>query len=62
MGEPIYERFRHQKPPVFSGYPELVEAKDWLKKIKKIFTYMGLKDHERVTCAANKLKWETLYW
>ena len=33
VGEPIYERFRHQKPPVFDGSPDPAEAEDWLKKI-----------------------------
>ena len=54
VGEPIYERFRHQKPPVFDGSPDPAEAEDWLKKIQRIFTYMGLEDHERIACAANQ--------
>ena len=33
VGEPIYERFRRQKPPVFDGSPDPAEAEDWLKKI-----------------------------
>ena len=43
---PVYECFRRQKPPMFSGSPDLAEAEDWLKKIQRIFAYMGLKDHE----------------
>ena len=35
--EPVYERFRRQKPPVFSGSPDLAKAEDWLKKIQRIF-------------------------
>ena len=46
VGEPIYECFRCQKPPVFSGSPDPAEAEDWLKKIQRIFAYMGLDDHE----------------
>ena len=33
VGEPIYERFKCQKPPVFSGSPDLAEVEDWFKKI-----------------------------
>ena len=62
VGEPVYEHFRHQKPPVFNGSLDLAEAEDWLKKIQRIFTYMGLEDHERVACAANQLEREALCW
>ena len=60
VGEPVYERFRRQKPPMFSGSPDPAEAEDWLKKIQRIFAYMGLEDHERVACATNQL--EALCW
>ena len=29
VGEPIYEHFRRQKPPVFDGSPDPAEAEDW---------------------------------
>ena len=48
VGEPIYKCFRCQKLPVFSGSTNLAEAKDWFKKIQRIFRYMGLEDHEKV--------------
>ena len=28
VGEPVYERFRRQKPPMFSGSPDPAEAED----------------------------------
>ena len=62
VGEPVYERFRRQKPPMFSGSPDPAEAEDWLKKIQRIFAYMGLEDHERVACATNQLEREALCW
>ena len=62
VGEPIYERFRRQKSPMFSGSPDPAEAEDWLKKIQRIFAYMGLEDHERVACATNQLEREALCW
>ena len=46
VGELVYECFRHQKLPVFSGSPDPTGADDWLKKIQRIFDYMGLEDHE----------------
>ena len=33
VGEPVYERFRRQKPPIFNGSHDPVEAEDWLKKV-----------------------------
>ena len=53
VGELVYEHFRRQKPLVFSGSPDPAKAEDWLKKIQRIFAYMGLEDHERVACATN---------
>ena len=31
---------------MFSGSPNPTEVEDWLKKIQRIFVYMGLEDHE----------------
>ena len=45
---------------MFDGSPDPVETEDWLKKIQRIFTYMGLEDHERVVYAANQLEREAL--
>ena len=47
---------------MFDGSPDPAEAEDWLKKIQRIFTYMGLEDYERVACAANQLEREALCW
>ena len=51
--ETVYKHFRRQKPPVFDGSPNPTEDEDWLKKIQRIFTYMGFEDHEWVACTAN---------
>ena len=53
VGESIYKRFRCQKPLVFNGSINLAEAEDYLKKIQRIFAYMGLKDHAQVAYAMN---------
>ena len=34
---------------MFSGSLDPAEAEDWLKKIQRIFAYIGLENHERVT-------------
>ena len=44
--ELVFEHFRVQKPLVFSGSTDPTEAEDWLKKIHRIFAYVGLEDHE----------------
>ena len=53
VGEPIYENFKCQKSLVFSGSLDPAEADDWLDKIQRIFTYMGVKDCELAACATN---------
>ena len=53
VGELVYERFRRQKPPTFSGTPNPAKAEDWYKKLQHIFGYMRLIDEERVACAVN---------
>ena len=62
VGEPVYERFRRQKPPTFNGSHDPVEAEDWLKKVQRIFAYMKLEDHEKLACAVNQLEREALCW
>ena len=62
VGEPVYERFRRQKPPTFEGTHDPAVAEDWLKKIKRIFAYMGLEDHEKVACAVHQLEKEAYVW
>ena len=62
VGEPVYERFRCQKPPTFNSSTDPVEAKDWLKKVQHIFAYMKLEDHEKLACTVNQLEREALYW
>ena len=53
VGEPVYERFRHQKPPTFNGSTNPVEVEDWLKKVQRIFAYKKLEDHEKLAYAMN---------
>ena len=55
VGEPVYERFRCQKPPRFEGTLDPTTAEEWIKRLQHIFNYMGLTDMERVACAANQM-------
>ena len=56
VGEPAYERFRRQQPPIFDGSLDPMVAGDWIRKIQKIFDFMRLTDEERIACAANQLE------
>ena len=56
IGQPVYKHFRRLKPPVFSGSLDPAKTEDWLKKIQRIFAYMGLENHERVACTTNQLE------
>ena len=62
VGEPVYERFRKQKPPTFDGNADPSLAENWIKRIQQIFTYMQLTDAERVACAVNQLELEARSW
>ena len=62
VGELIYERFGRQKPPQFDGSRNQIEAEDWIKRLQRIFDYMRLEAHERVTCAVHQLEKDGLCW
>ena len=62
VGEPVYERFRRQKPPQFDGTHDPSTAEEWFKRLQHIFGYMGLTDAEKVACAVNQLDKETMCW
>ena len=49
--EPLYERFRRQKPTEFKGTPDPLVAEEWIKSLEVIFDYMELDDRQCVTCA-----------
>ena len=62
VAEPVYERFRRQKPPMFEGSPDPAVAENWIKRIQQILNYMQLPDAERVACAINQLDKEARCW
>ena len=62
VGEPVYERFRKQKPPQFGGNVDPATAENWIKRIQQICNYMQLSDQERVACAVHQLEDEARGW
>ena len=47
---------------IFRGGPNFLEAKNWLKEIKKILNVMGVQEEERVSLVAFMLRDETNSW
>ena len=62
IGEPVYERFRKQKPSTFDGNVDPTAAEKWLEKIQQISNYMQLMDTEKVACAVNQPEDEAKSW
>ncbi|XP_062091879.1 uncharacterized protein LOC133797823, partial [Humulus lupulus] len=60
--EPLYERFRKQRPPVFEGSTDPLDAQDWKSSLEDIFEFMQLSDREKVSCAAHTLKKDAKIW
>ncbi|XP_024020868.1 uncharacterized protein LOC112091431 [Morus notabilis] len=54
--EPLYERFRKQRPNDFHGGPDPLIAEEWINSIESIFDYMVMEDAQRVSCAIQLLK------
>ena len=49
-------------PPIFSGSTEPSEAEGWIRKMKSIFSVMGLQDDQKVSLTTFMLKDEASYW
>ena len=62
IDEPIYERFRKQKPPMFQGTPDPTKAENWIKRIQQIFEYMQLTDAQKLACAIYQFDDEARCW
>ena len=60
--EPIYERFRHQKPTRFDVVHNLTTAKVWIKRLQHILGYVGLTNTKKVACATNQRDKEAMCW
>ncbi|XP_017227640.2 uncharacterized protein LOC108203314 [Daucus carota subsp. sativus] len=60
--EPLYERFRKQRPPTFEGSSDPLEALDWKSSLEDIFEFMQLNDREKVSCTVHTLKKDAKIW
>ena len=61
IDEPIYERFRKQKPPMFQGTPDPTKAENWIERIQQIFEYIQLTDAQKLTCTVYQFDDEVRY-
>ena len=62
IDEPIYERFRKQKPPMFQGTPDPAKAENWIKRIQQIFESMKLTDAQKLAYAVYQFDDEARCW
>ena len=62
IDEPVYERFRKQKPPMFQGTPDPAKAENWIKRIQQIFEYMQLTEAQKLACAVHQFDDEARCW
>ena len=47
----LIQEFKALNPPIFRGGPNFLEAKNWMKEIKKILDVMIVLDERRVSLA-----------
>ncbi|XP_026458737.1 uncharacterized protein LOC113359288 [Papaver somniferum] len=58
----LVRRFSEQKPDSFKGSPDPLVAEDWIDKIEKIFTLLGVNDEDKLDLAVFKLEGEATRW
>ena len=55
--------FERRNPPTFSGGSNVMIAEDWLQRINRIFTVIGLKDDAiRINAANFQFIGEVIHW
>ena len=54
--------FKALTPPIFRGGPNFLEAKNWMKEIKKILDVMAVPEERRVSLASFMLRDEADNW
>ena len=55
--------FERRNPPTFSGGSDIMVAEDWLQRINRIFTFIGLKDDAiRINAATFQFTGEAIHW
>ena len=54
--------FKALTPPIFRGGPNFLEAKNWMKEIKKILDVMAVPEEGRASLASFMLRDEADNW
>ena len=58
----LIQEFKALNPPIFRGGTNFLEAKNWMKEIKKILDAMAVPEERRVSLALFMLRDETDSW
>ncbi|KAJ9693136.1 hypothetical protein PVL29_012047 [Vitis rotundifolia] len=58
----LIREFEALTPPIFRGGPNFLEAKNWMKEIKKILNIMAVPKEMRVSLASFMLRDEVDNW
>ncbi|XP_026436209.1 uncharacterized protein LOC113334086 [Papaver somniferum] len=58
----LVRRFSEQKPDSFKGSPDPLVAEDWIDKIEKTFTLLGVNDEDKLDLVVFKLEGEATRW
>ncbi|XP_075486262.1 uncharacterized protein LOC142525862 [Primulina tabacum] len=58
----VYDRFRRFNPPEFMGSNDPAVAKEWIKSLESIFSYLYMEDADKVTCAIFLLTKHARIW
>ncbi|XP_026419874.1 uncharacterized protein LOC113315839 [Papaver somniferum] len=58
----LVRRFIEQKPDSFEGSSDPLVAEDWIDKIEKIFTLLGVNDEDKLDLVVYKLEGEATRW
>ena len=57
------KEFETHNPPIFLGRSDIMIAEDWLQRINRIFTVIGLKDDAiRINAVTFQFTGEAIYW
>ncbi|KAI9161426.1 hypothetical protein LWI28_017328 [Acer negundo] len=58
----VVEQFRRLHPPSFEGTMNPIDAKEWLRELEKVFTFINYTDGQKVACAVFMLKGDAGHW
>ncbi|KAL5810498.1 hypothetical protein ACOSQ3_027211 [Xanthoceras sorbifolium] len=58
----VVEQFRRLHPPSFEGTTNPLDAKEWLRELEKVFSFMNCTDNQKVACVVFMLKGDAGHW